>query len=49
MTTENGYTLAQASASGYLRQLGMEYMRSAGRENQYTRDFRKFVEEGLAK
>ncbi|AMK10869.1 hypothetical protein [Pseudodesulfovibrio indicus] len=49
MTTENGYTLAQASAPGYLRQLGMEYMRSAGRENQYTRDFRKFVEEGLAK
>jgi hypothetical protein len=48
LSVKNGYPLALASSAGYLRQLGMEYMRSRGQENQYTRDFRKFVEEGLA-
>jgi hypothetical protein len=48
MSVKNGYPPALASSAGYLRQLGMEYMRSRGGENQTTRDFRTFVEEGLA-
>jgi hypothetical protein len=48
MTTANGFPVALATTPGYLRQLGMEYMRSQGQENQLTRDFRQFIEEGLA-
>ena len=44
-----GYPMQLASAPGYLRQLGMEYMRSRGSENKDTRAFTQFVEEGLAK
>lgn len=47
MSLPKGYPLPLASSAGYLRQLGMEYMRSGGQENQHTRDFRRFVEEGL--
>jgi|GEM_PF-2524564 len=48
MSIKKGYSLNLASSAGYLRQLGMEYMRSHGQENQYTRTFRGYVEEGLA-
>lgn len=47
MTVKNGYPLGLATAPNDLRQLGMEYMRSQGRENQFTRDFRQFIEEAL--
>jgi len=49
MSLKKGYSLALASSAGYLQQLGKEYIRSHGQENQQTRDFRKFVEEGLNK
>jgi len=48
MSVKKGYPLALAASAGYLRQLGSEYIASKGHENQLTRDFRKFVEEGLA-
>lgn len=49
MSLKKGYSLSLASSAGYLQQLGMEYMRSSGQENQLTHDFRGFVEEGLNK
>lgn len=47
MSIKKGYSLPLASSAGYLRQLGMEYIRSGGIETAQTRDFRQFVEEGL--
>lgn len=49
VTTKNGYPMSLSICAGDLLQLGKEYMRSKGTENKYTRDFRKLVEDGLAK
>jgi len=48
MSLKKGYSLPLASSAGYLRQLGMEYMRNGGQETAQTRDVKQFVEEGLS-
>jgi len=47
VTLKKGYPIELAASTGYLLQLGMEYMRTKGNENNSTRTFRQYVEEGL--
>ena len=44
---QKGYPIELAASPAYLLELGMEYMRTKGKENNSTRIFRQYVDEGL--
>lgn len=47
MSLEKGHSLALASSTSYLWELGHEYMNTKGRENKTTKTMRMYIEEGI--